>query len=104
MYCSLRETSFAVAKVGAAGLFPIAARFNHACRPMNKIEYSFNTELDCLEMSVKADTISAGDELTISYGNRTPRDLYLAYGFRCRCGACSGLSDSEVHKINFQWW
>ncbi|KAK7413598.1 hypothetical protein QQX98_007533 [Neonectria punicea] len=81
----------------AAGLFPIASRFNHSCPPKDNIEYTFNNSNGSLEMMVKAPKIAAGEELTISYGNeRTPLDLFLRYGFRCRCGACPGLLDNTL--------
>ena len=90
--------------VGEAGLFPIAARFNHACNPNDNIGYTFNEEHRCLEMVVKTDKVSAGEELCISYGyQRTPKDLYLAYGFQCRCQACPGLTDDEVYELNSAW-
>ncbi|KPM37422.1 hypothetical protein AK830_g9121 [Neonectria ditissima] len=81
----------------AAGLFPVASRFNHSCPPRDNIAYTFNASTGSLEMVVKAPAIVAGEELTISYGNeRTPLDLFLRYGFRCCCGACPGLTDSGL--------
>ncbi|KAL7939201.1 hypothetical protein V8C35DRAFT_275055 [Trichoderma chlorosporum] len=69
-----------------AGLFPIAARFNHACDPVNNVEYEFDHEHDVLTMVVRED-VAVGTELKISYGkNLSPQDLYLCYGFRCGCG------------------
>ncbi|KAF7551303.1 hypothetical protein G7Z17_g5075 [Cylindrodendrum hubeiense] len=86
---------FATGLKGKAGLFPIASRFNHSCHPKDNVEYNFNRHQKYLEMVVKADSIAAGEELTISYGNqRTPMDLFVRYGFRCRCGACPGLIES----------
>ncbi|KAM6538617.1 hypothetical protein FALCPG4_000480 [Fusarium falciforme] len=83
-----------------AGLFPIASRFNHSCRPKDNIEYTFNPDNETLEMVVKADTIPAGEELTISYGTRrTPIDLYYRFGFKCCCGACPGLKKGETDSI-----
>ncbi|KAH8714113.1 hypothetical protein BGZ61DRAFT_530781 [Ilyonectria robusta] len=86
---------FATGKRDNAGLFPIASRFNHSCYPKDNIEYTFDHIHDCLEMIVKADRIAAGEELTITYGTkRTPMDLFMRYGFRCRCGACPGLVET----------
>ncbi|KAF7563246.1 hypothetical protein G7046_g888 [Stylonectria norvegica] len=96
--------SFATSRDGEAGVFPIAARFNHACYPKCNIEYFFNKALGLLEMVVAADEIKAGEELTISYGKgRTPMDLYLTYGFRCHCGGCAGLSEDEINELTSQW-
>ncbi|KAH7133425.1 hypothetical protein B0J13DRAFT_101782 [Dactylonectria estremocensis] len=92
---------FATGLRDKAGLFPIASRFNHSCHPKDNVEYTFDRHQNYLEMIVKADTIAAGEELTISYGNeRAPIDLFLRYGFRCRCGACPGLIDS-THIIEW---
>ncbi|KAH6885955.1 hypothetical protein B0T10DRAFT_492076 [Thelonectria olida] len=83
-----------------AGLFVVASRFNHSCRPGDNVEYTFSDDSHSLEMIVKATTITAGQELTISYGTkRTPLDLYFRYGFRCRCGTCPGLPDDEEVDI-----
>ncbi|KAH8124888.1 SET domain-containing protein [Trichoderma asperelloides] len=85
-----------------AGLFPIAARFNHACHPINNIDYRVN-QANNLIMTARADII-AGQELTISYGkNLSPQLLYLCYGFRCRCGYCSGLGDDEIAMLSSHW-
>lgn len=87
-----------------AGLFAIAARFNHACEPSHNIDYVFDDENGCLSLTVRADRVFKGEELTISYGRgRTPGILYLWYGFRCQCGACPGLSDAEVWELTSPW-
>ncbi|KAK5992946.1 hypothetical protein PT974_06371 [Cladobotryum mycophilum] len=87
-----------------AGLFPIAARFNHACHPANNIDFRYDHERGYLNMTVRVDKILAGEELRISYGNDRPPDiLYSWYGFRCRCGACKGLSDEEFRRLTDQW-
>jgi hypothetical protein len=94
--------SFAVAH-HASGLFPIAARFNHACDPINNVEYEFDHDNGVLTMMVRED-VTAGTELKISYGkNLSPQDLYMCYGFRCSCGGCRGLSDREVASITMHW-
>lgn len=87
-----------------AGLFPVAARFNHACCPAHNVDYHFHHESGCLELVVKAHRVAAGEELRISYGmDRTAAELYMTYGFRCRCGACRGLSDADVRRLTSQW-
>ncbi|KAM5342839.1 hypothetical protein ACJ41O_013805 [Fusarium nematophilum] len=88
---------FSIGPGGRAGLFPIASRFNHSCHPRNNICYTFNPVTGTLDMFVKAETIPAGHELTITYGiKRTPLDLFCRYGFRCRCGACPGLVEDDM--------
>ncbi|RFU77821.1 set domain-containing [Trichoderma arundinaceum] len=86
-----------------AGLFPIAARFNHACYPANNVDYQYDHDNNALTMMARED-IAAGKELTISYGmNLSPLLLYLCYGFRCSCGGCKGLNDEEVAIFTMQW-
>ncbi|KOS23347.1 SET and MYND domain-containing protein 4 [Escovopsis weberi] len=88
-----------------AGLFPIAARFNHACSPANNIDFRFDRDRGHLTLTVGADRIAAGEEMTISYGSgRSPLELYVWYGFRCRCGACGGLSDAELERFREAQW
>ncbi|KAM6485100.1 hypothetical protein HDV62DRAFT_403860 [Trichoderma sp. SZMC 28011] len=66
--------NFAVAHY-VSGLFPIAARFNHACDPMNNVEYEFDHDNGVLTMMVRED-VAAGTELKISYGkNLSPQDF-----------------------------
>ncbi|EQK98036.1 SET domain protein [Ophiocordyceps sinensis CO18] len=68
-----------------AGLFPVAARFNHACCPAHNVDFRFDAESNCLELVVKAHQVVAGEELRITYGkDRTAAELYMTYGFRCR--------------------
>lgn len=87
-----------------AGLFPVAARFNHACCPAHNVDFRFDAESNCLELVVKAHQVVAGEELRITYGkDRTAAELYMTYGFRCRCGACRGLSDRDVWRLTSQW-
>ncbi|KAF5570722.1 set 5 [Fusarium phyllophilum] len=79
-----------------AGLFPVASRFNHTCHPRQTVEYHYNKADEVLEMEVKATIIREGEELTISYGcGLTPADLFYRYGFRCRCGGCSGWTEED---------
>ncbi|KAF3810492.1 hypothetical protein GCG54_00013732 [Colletotrichum gloeosporioides] len=73
-----------------AGLFPIAARFNHSCNP--KVGYKYDAEEEVLVFQVRAWVIEEGDELTISYG-KDPSVLYYKFGFNCGCGYCGGFDD-----------
>ncbi|KAI8263724.1 hypothetical protein K4K58_012770 [Colletotrichum sp. SAR11_239] len=75
-----------------AGLFPIAARFNHSCNP--KVGYRYDAEEEVLIFEVRAWVIEKGDELTISYG-KDPSVLYYKFGFNCGCGYCDGFDDSR---------
>lgn len=87
-----------------AGLFPIAARFNHACHPVSNVVYHYDAEQDCLVLSVGEGDVAQGDELTISYGKEyTPLMLYTRYGFNCGCGACGGLSEEEIRELDPVW-
>ncbi|KAL7954921.1 hypothetical protein V8C34DRAFT_327788 [Trichoderma compactum] len=66
--------SFAVAH-HVSGLFPIAARFNHACDPINNVEYEFDHDNGVLTLMVRED-VTDGTELKISYGkNLSPQDF-----------------------------
>ncbi|UKZ75850.1 hypothetical protein TrVFT333_003545 [Trichoderma virens FT-333] len=86
----------------AAGLFPIAARFNHACDPVNNVEYEFDHDNGVLRMMVRED-ITAGTELKISYGkNLSPQDLYFARRRKKYCDfelACDDGRTIPVHKF-----
>ncbi|KAF4450504.1 set 5, partial [Fusarium albosuccineum] len=83
-----------------AGLFPIASRFNHSCHPRNNVGYIYDHVEEALVMAVKAAFVPAGNELTICYGyQRTPRDLFYRFGFRCRCGACRGFAEDKEIDI-----
>ncbi|KJZ77564.1 hypothetical protein HIM_03288 [Hirsutella minnesotensis 3608] len=87
-----------------AGLFPIAARFNHACHPAHTVDFHFDHEHGHLVLRVRVDKIAAGDELRITYGrDRTAAELYMTYGFRCQCGACPGLNDEESVRLTSLW-
>lgn len=97
------KTSFAITDT-KAGLFPVASRFNHACHPSHSVEFRFNDSTGCLILSVRAGSIAAGKELTVSYGiGRTPEVLYQWYGFRCCCGTCKGLSEEYDTAITSRW-
>ncbi|POR32863.1 Uncharacterized protein TPAR_06939 [Tolypocladium paradoxum] len=87
-----------------AGLFPIAARFNHSCHPTQNVDFEYDEASRCLVLYVRADEIAAGEELKISYGkDRTLAELYMTYGFRCRCGGCPGMSDKDFSRLTSRW-
>ncbi|QYS96655.1 SET domain-containing protein [Trichoderma simmonsii] len=72
----LREIPFFAVAHYVSGLFPIAARFNHACDPINNVEYEFDHDNGVLTMMVRED-VAAGTELKISYGkNLSPQDFF----------------------------
>ncbi|OAA62816.1 DUF1772 domain containing protein [Niveomyces insectorum RCEF 264] len=82
------------------GIFPVASRFNHACKP--NVGYHYDRRHDVLVMTMN-EAAPAGTELLISYGN-TPAMLFHRFGFRCTCGACTGFSE-ETAKIHYdQLW
>ncbi|KAL6920241.1 hypothetical protein ACHAPO_000898 [Fusarium lateritium] len=88
-----------------AGLFPIASRFNHACEPINSVKWHYSDINDILEMTVQAESVQAGQELTISYDALSPVALYDRYGFQCSCGGCQGVSDQELaEREEYQWY
>ena len=71
---------------------------------MDNIGYRYDKNLGCLVLSVLADQIPAGRELTISYSvKRAPELLFLSYGFACRCGACGGVDEGEFVDPPDQW-
>ncbi|KYK55385.1 SET domain protein [Drechmeria coniospora] len=87
-----------------AGLFPIAARFNHACFPAQNVDFQFDPMLRCLVLTVCVPEIEAGQELRINYGkDRTPRELYITYGFRCQCGSCPGFDERDMSRLTTIW-
>ncbi|OAA82251.1 SET domain protein [Akanthomyces lecanii RCEF 1005] len=97
--------SFATGVSRETGLFPIAARFNHACEPRDNIHWAYDTARRRLRLWVGVEEgIAEGEELKICYGRtKTPELLYRWYGFRCACGACEGLSDQEVDRFSVKW-
>lgn len=88
----------------AEGLFPIAARFNHACHPAHNVDFAYDHVSRFLVLVVRAEQVAAGEELRICYGkDRTAAELYTTYGFQCQCEACPGLSDMDVWTLTSQW-
>ncbi|KAL9575698.1 hypothetical protein ACKAV7_000496 [Fusarium commune] len=74
----------------------IKAVWTTNCFSTGTVVYHYNKAEEVLEMKVKTDVIKEGEELTISYGCRlTPADLFYRYGFRCRCGGCSGWTEED---------
>ncbi|KAL6794297.1 hypothetical protein J3E68DRAFT_450918 [Trichoderma sp. SZMC 28012] len=96
----LREIPFFAVAHYVSGLFPIAARFNHACDPINNVEYEFDHDNGVLTMMVRED-VAAGTELKISYGkNLSPQDF--ARSSRSYCDlelVCGDGGSIPVHKI-----
>ncbi|KAI1465413.1 uncharacterized protein F4812DRAFT_438619 [Daldinia caldariorum] len=79
----------------------IAARFNHACGQVRSVNYHTTPNNNIMEFRMAKD-VSAGTELTISYGPLPPANLYLMWGFRCACGGCKPLTDAQVKKLNYR--
>ena len=105
--CLQADTSFSFStdyEDSEAGLFPIASRFNHACNPIQTVDWHYNDDNQTLEMIVQADVVKAGEELTISYDSLSPLGLYDRYGFKCSCGGCPGLSDEELAEREKSQW
>ncbi|KAF6844314.1 set domain-containing protein 5 [Colletotrichum musicola] len=75
-----------------AGLFPVAARFNHACWP--KVSYKYLAREEVLVFTVQDWEIREGEELSISYG-KDPSVLYYKFGFGCECGYCGGFDPNK---------
>ncbi|KAK8072031.1 set 5 [Apiospora saccharicola] len=94
-----RTNSFNVGG-GQAGIFLVAARFNHACANRNNVSYKFNDDKNGKRRITFETTkhIPAGTELTITYGS-CPEELYSQWGFVCMCGGCKPLSDEDVARL-----
>ncbi|KAH8204001.1 hypothetical protein TruAng_001812 [Truncatella angustata] len=79
------------------GVFLVASRFNHACKPMNNIAYIYDRRQNSIVFST-AREIEKGEELFINYGKH-PENLYQEYGFVCNCGGCRVLTDAEIAEL-----
>ena len=88
-----------------AGIFPLAAYFNHSCRPNCAHHYNERTKM--YEIRTIED-ISPGTELTICYLAETrwhlPTDqrrklLYTRYHFHCLCRRCNRNSVESTKQI-----
>jgi hypothetical protein len=83
-------------EVHKAGIFAIAARFNHSCTP--NLAQTWNQSMGMLTMhSIRK--IEAGEELCEGYvsltENRSTRQTRLGgYGFECTCEACDDQSEA----------
>lgn len=96
--CAIYEAnSFCLSHLeSSSGIFWIASRLNHSCVP--NVENIYNPSTSCVTIHALR-KISAGEELTVSYGdscrNRVQRESDLAfYGFTCDCTACAKTPDS----------
>jgi hypothetical protein len=86
-----------------AGIFPIAARFNHDCRP--NVAQTWNENLKCLTMHAIRH-IEQGEELCDSYvplcqPSVVRKEELRAYGFDCYCSVC-GLPYKGLEKSDEQ--
>ena len=87
-----------------AGIFPIAARFNHDCKP--NVAQTWNENLRCLTIHAIRH-IEEGEEMCDSYvplcqPSAVRKDELRAYGFECRCSVCGGLSPEHLRKSDEQ--
>ncbi|QBZ62585.1 hypothetical protein PoMZ_11468 [Pyricularia oryzae] len=88
---------------GGTAVFPIAARFNHKCSSMSNIDFDYDRRAGLMVFTVKAETVAAGEELTLSYGGN-PRTLHERYGFFCQCGGCEGWSQEQADELQKLNW
>ncbi|KAI1331333.1 hypothetical protein F5Y16DRAFT_422880 [Xylariaceae sp. FL0255] len=92
-----RTNSFGIGSNTKGAVFLVGSRFNHACKPVNNVEYSYDKVQRCIVFVAKR-RITAGEELTIRYAAH-PHDLWANWGFRCQCGACPGITDAEIQML-----
>jgi len=79
-----------------AGLFLLTARINHACNTAAKAEVHSQEFVDARIDVVAVQDIEAGEEITISYieksarnnRERRQRELRAKYMFQCNCACC----------------
>ena len=94
---------------GGIAIFEIASRFNHACPSVRNVQYVFDAQRGVLSLTICQDVVSAGTELSLTYGGATV-DIYSTYGFRCSCGGCTPLTDEDIRMMkdleygNFEGW
>jgi hypothetical protein len=79
-----------------AGIFPIAARFNHSCVP--NIAQTWNGSKGMLTLHSVC-KIDAGEEMCEGYisltdDRKTRQEKLAAYGFVCSCEACDARSEA----------
>ncbi|GAA5856816.1 hypothetical protein JCM9279_002027 [Rhodotorula babjevae] len=88
---------------GTAGVLLVASRFNHSCAP--NISRRFETPMMHTRFIAAVD-IDQGTELEITYDPnelcqprfRRQQTLYLGYGFRCTCRACSLTGANQLES------
>lgn len=99
--CQLTDAiySFNTSQLGPCrnSVFLTAARFNHACKTRNNVAYVYDRHRDVIIFSTNRD-VQSGEELTIDYG-KGPVELYVEYGFMCRCGGCTPLTDAQLASL-----
>ncbi|KAH8816465.1 hypothetical protein F5884DRAFT_667522, partial [Xylogone sp. PMI_703] len=85
---------------GKCGIFLVASRFNHACRPNQTCSYTWNEKDKSLY--VKANKpIKKGSEITICYTD-IREYLYWNYGFFCTCDSCPPVEEAaRIHARLF---
>ncbi|QDS74666.1 hypothetical protein FKW77_009424 [Venturia effusa] len=81
-----------------AGVFPLAARMNHSCRP--NVAQTWNAEINQLTIHAIRD-ILPGEELCDAYcllaEDTATRQINLdAYGFVCACEVCGGDEEQRT--------
>lgn len=80
-----------------AGVFPLAARMNHSCRP--NVAQTWNAEINQLTIHAIRD-IQPGEELCDAYcllveDTATRQTGLDAYGFVCACEVCGGNEEER---------
>lgn len=86
---------------GGVAIFPIAARFNHACAAARNVQYTICAERRVISLTVCKDGVRAGTELLIDYGG-SPAELYSTFGFVCACGGCESLTADDIETMKRQ--
>ncbi|KAH7383538.1 hypothetical protein BKA64DRAFT_582603, partial [Cadophora sp. MPI-SDFR-AT-0126] len=84
-------------------VFPTFSLSNHSCLP--KASYSWNG--DIMQGTLHATrNISAGNEITIAYGDHRRGLPQQAIGFRCTCALCSSspgrIAKSDARRVQIQ--
>ena len=87
-----------------AGIFPIAARFNHDCCP--NVAQTWNENLKCLTIHAIRH-IEEGEELCDSYvplcqPSALRKEELRAYGFDCACSVCGSKKFEDLQKSDKQ--
>jgi hypothetical protein len=72
--------------------------FDHRHEPHDNVEYVFNKYTGAFRAKSKV-PIQAGEQLAISYGNKTESALYAIYGFVTGDGLFSGASLAVSHEL-----